>query len=111
MSFIYIASPYTHTEAWMRHRRFEDVANYTAKLIKAGKVVYSPIVHNHPLAVRYDLPTTFEFWEKFDCTFVKLASELHVLRLDGWEKSKGVAGEIACANEHNIPIIFADLEK
>ena len=103
---IYIASPYSHPEASVRAQRFEEVAKYTAHLINKGRVVYSPIVHNHPLAIRYDLPTAFDFWENYDLCFIDVCDELIVYCMEGWQESNGIKREIQHARNIRRPISF-----
>ena len=92
-------------------KRFSAVLDYTAECMKAGEIVYSPIVHNHPVAQRVELPVNWEFWKRIDFTFLKLAGELRVLCIDGWERSTGVHDEMAYAKELGIPIRMIDPTK
>jgi nucleoside 2-deoxyribosyltransferase len=95
---IYLASPYSHSEAVVREQRFRAACQATAWLIAAGHVVFSPIVHGHPL-VHHGLPTDWSFWERFDRDHLVRCDEVVVLMLDGWRDSVGVAAEIRIAAE------------
>jgi hypothetical protein len=46
---IYLASSYSYPEAAVRGRRYHAACAATADLIRAGQIVFSPIVHGHPL--------------------------------------------------------------
>lgn len=105
---IYLASPYNHEKRSVMEQRFRAAADVTTKLIEKGTVVFSPIVHNHYLAVNYDLPRDFDFWMAYDLPMLDLAEELYVLALVGWHTSKGVATEINHAKSRNIPISFVN---
>lgn len=59
----------------------------------------------HPL-VRFDLPMDWAYWERFDREYLCLASELVVLKLDGWRESVGVQAEIDLAIDLGLPIRF-----
>ncbi|MCP4786572.1 MAG: DUF1937 family protein [Fuerstiella sp.] len=47
---IYLASPYSHSDANIREKRFRDVCRTAARLMRNGDVVFSPIAHGHPIA-------------------------------------------------------------
>jgi len=97
MSFFYIASPYTHKEASVREKRFKEAMKFTAALMKLEIPCYSPIVHCHELANTYELPTTFDYWIKMNHAMIDVSLGVVVLKLDGWDTSKGVADEIEYA--------------
>jgi hypothetical protein len=105
MSFIYIASPYSGTPEVMQER-FEAAELFTVRLLNEGLPVYSPIVHCHALAEKYDLPKDFDFWQNHNRAILSKASGLIVLRLDGWRDSRGVQAEIEFANQCGIGIEY-----
>lgn len=92
---IYLASPYTHKDPFVREARYLAAAKVVAQYLKDGKFVYSPIVHCHELAKIVALGMDFEFWKTYNYHMLELASELHVLGIDGWADSDGVSGEIS----------------
>ena len=102
---IYLASPYTHSEPGVREARFEAACLATAELVRAGHVVFSPIVHGHPL-VRFDLPIEWEYWERIDGEHLRHCDEVVVLMLEGWRESRGVQAEIDLAIEMDLPIRY-----
>lgn len=106
MSFIYVASPYTHADPEVMERRFNQVSEYTAKLIRQGIVAYSPIAHSHPLAIEYDLPGDFYFWFHQNYGMLEMASKMVILCLDGWDTSRGVIAEIEFCEHHGIEIEY-----
>jgi hypothetical protein len=103
---IYLASPYSDPDHRVMRRRFTRTCQLCADLMLEGKVVYSPIAHNHPIAQFSDLPRDWAFWRKFDIPMLDLAKELYVYQLDGWDKSTGVSAEIHHAINRNIPVKF-----
>jgi len=108
MSFIYIASPYSHPAFSIREQRFEAVSEYTASMVKEGIVAYSPIAHSHPLAETYGIRGDFAFWAHQNYGMLCKASELRVLKLPGWESSEGVEAEIEFAHQCGIPVLYVD---
>lgn len=98
---IYIASPYTAggaDEALMQER-YEQACIATAKMTRNGHTVFSPIVHSHPLTKCgvEGLGRDFAYWSKIDYEFIDLCDELVVLKLKGWQDSKGIAEEVKYA--------------
>ena len=106
---IYLASPYSHPDLQVMEFRYEQACLMTGKLMKEGRVVYSPIVHNHPVAIRTSLPKGWEFWQKFDLELLGLASQLYVFTLDGWLTSTGVKAEVERARELSLVIKYVTL--
>ena len=92
---IYLASPYSSDSPVVREARFKAVCVAASKLMVKGLLIFSPIAHTHPIAVAGDLPKGWDFWAKYDREFLNFCDEIWVLMLDGWEQSRGVAGEIA----------------
>lgn len=103
---IYLASPYAHPFKSVMQWRYDRMVKYVTTQFYYGCCVYSPIVHNHPTAVTGILPRTWEFWSKIDLDMLRRADALHVIRLNGWQKSKGVQAEIEFARQAGIPIIY-----
>lgn len=107
---IYLASPWSHQNPEVRKQRHADVLQATVALLRAGHLVYSPIVYSVPLH-EAGLDGSWETWEKFDRAIIQRCSFLWVLCLDGWLESKGVSAEILIASELNIPIRCLSLEQ
>jgi len=99
---IYLASPYTNNINW----NFEKTEAIVAEMMKAGLPVFSPIVHNHSIAEKYDLPKDYEFWKGYNRAILCKAAQLYILTLPSWEISRGVQDEIAFAKELHIPQMF-----
>jgi hypothetical protein len=104
---IYLASPYSHPDPAVREERFRAACRATAALLHAGEVVFSPIVHSHPL-VAFAMPTAWSFWERIDRAHLERCDEVAVLMLDGWEESIGVREELRLARELGKPARFLD---
>lgn len=113
---IYLASPYSYNngpvslQSQIKHARFKMVEFQTFLFFKNNRPVLSPIVHNRELAGHYSLPGSFKYWKKMNRAWLRCCSELHVLRLPGWEKSVGVVGEMEFADSLGIWITSIDWE-
>jgi|ERR1051326_375246 hypothetical protein len=103
---IYLACLYSLcADADLMQARFERVEKVSAILIKKGQMVFSPIVYNHAMAIRYDFPKTFGFWEGLDKTFINHCDELWILDGDmPWIKSIGVNAEFEYAKSLGLPV-------
>jgi hypothetical protein len=106
MSFIYLATPYSHPDLKVRERRWQLACMATAKLIERGEIVYCPVVHSHRLVADGHLSdhVTLAHWQAIDMGFIRVCSELWVVQLAGWQISKGVEWKIKLAHHLNIPV-------
>ncbi len=104
MAYFYVGCPYTGPQEIM-HERFLLAERYVANALRAGHHVYSPIVHCHELARKYNLPTDAAFWEQYNFAMLAPSQGLEVLHLPGWKDSRGLAGERRFATAWDIPII------
>jgi len=105
---VYLASPYSHPDPRIREERYGHASYMAAMLMRDGRLVYSPIVHSHPLT-RLGLPTTWDYWRTLDEAMLSRCQELLVLTLDGWENSEGVMAEIRLARKLGIPVRYTGL--
>lgn len=101
---IYLASPYSHHDPLVVEARFEAVCREASRLMGEGYLIYSPIAHTHPIAIRGGLPTDWEFWRDYDEAIISRCTELWVLTLDGWDTSRGVSAELQIADALGLPI-------
>lgn len=108
MSLCYLASPYTHVDPAIREQRYLAVCKKAAELMLAGKVIFSPIAHSHPIAEQMPdgCAVDGKLWQKQDAPYVEFCDEMIVLMLDGWENSSGVRHEIERANQRGIPVSY-----
>lgn len=119
MSFVYLASPYSHNDWLVREVRFHAVETATYTLMKRGLSVFSPIVYTHALAKKNKLPFTAGYWAEFNESMIRAAKELRILMLPQWQESQGVGRERSWAQQYRIPIKYlycaeagvSDLEK
>ncbi len=93
---IYLASPYSHPDQRVREQRFDWACRVASDLMKEGWKIFSPIAHSHPIA-RYGLPTDYDYWKDWNHRLIRCMQELWVLKLPGYEDSKGLTGEIKFA--------------
>lgn len=106
---IYLASPYSHKSSTIVDTRYKLAMCCASNLIKKGLFVWSPIVHCHEMAKLYGMPTDAKFWMQYNFDFIRHSEAVFVLKIEGWDKSVGVAEEIVCANNLFIPIKYVDV--
>jgi len=106
VSYIYLASPYSHPDEAVRFKRFIAVAREAGMLMQEGHYVYSPIAHCHPIAVNTDLPLGNHYWKQQNGIMLSFARALWVLTIPGWDISEGIAWELGAAEHAGIPIAF-----
>jgi hypothetical protein len=90
--------------------RYWHCCGFCAAAVREGFVVYSPIVHWHPIAKAYELPPGFDYWRKLDREMIDCAEVLWVFTLEGWKESKGVKVEIDYAKRKNKEIHYVELK-
>lgn len=107
--YFYIASPYTHSNSFVRIGRYEKVLDFTVWLAKEFHIFgYSPIVHSHPMVLDHDMPVEINnFWQEWNETMIYASIGLVILQLNGWDKSKGIELEIQYAKELGKPVVFS----
>jgi len=104
---IYLAIPYSQHE-----EESFDVANrIAAQLMLSGHIVFSPISMNHCIAFENGLPKGWEFWEKFDKSFIEWCDCLMIVEMktNGTlriKQSVGVQDEIRLAYKLGKKIEF-----
>lgn len=110
MNLIYLCSPYSHTEEDVMEARYVAACKTAARLMEDGYVVYSPIAHSHPIAqhMTKGKAVDYEFWMNQNIPMLRRCDKLVVLKLLGWESSRGVQREIRLATTLHIPIEFLD---
>ncbi len=94
---MYLASPYTHLHTEIQHMRYLAVRDTVAHLMRNGVLVFSPILHCHPLAVSCGLKGDINFWREYDFAMIAALPQFGILRLPGWRQSGGIEEEKAYA--------------
>lgn len=106
MSYLYLASPYSHADKAVMDERHRLVCKKAAELMLMGKAVFCPIAHCHLIAdfMGEAKRTDGDFWMGQDIPLLRGAATLAVLTLPGWRDSKGVAWEMDLAKRLLLPI-------
>lgn len=106
---IYIASPYSHLDPLIRRTRFLLAQDFVAHCMETMNVIpFSPIVYGHDLAVKYGTPTDAQYWLNFNTNMMRRSECMFMLKIDGWNTSKGMGLELKIAKLLQIPIVEFD---
>ena len=110
----YLASPYHHDHVSVRRRRYGQAVRAAAALMARGTLVFSPIVHNHPLvetrliASSQEYAARWRFWRLYDFAMLARCQGLLVLKIPGWEQSRGVNAELKEARRLGKPVGYVE---
>jgi len=99
----YLAAPYSHPDPAMKAWRLEAVAKASSALFQKGIWVFSPLTHNMTIDA-HGIHGNWQQWGEFDLEMLRRCDKLLILRLPGWEDSKGVQDEIQHAKKLGLPI-------
>lgn len=114
----YIAGPYTSHATGYRTQLLEQcqraavLTRYAAELKLAARItVLSPVTHGHAIwmASGCELGRTALDWAEENDALIRAATEIHVLRLRGWQDSRGLRVELELFRRRGIDPIWVDL--
>ena len=105
---IFVAGPFNGVSEEAKQERVNSIKRYCVKLFSEGHAPISALLMGLTFADVGGLPTNTETWTYFCEQMLSGCDELHVLMLDGWEKSGGVAAEIEVAKNLGIEIKYVN---
>lgn len=106
---VYLSMPYTHSDPSVRELRMETFWVAAAKLIDLGVHAISPM-SMEPTLDYSSRGDDWSTWQLYCNSLMAASDEIWVLKMEGWEKSLGVAGEIAYAREHGKPVRYLNVD-
>ncbi len=104
MAFLYLASPYSTGDKFIRADRYRAAVRATAALMDAGEVVFCPVAYGHSFEQRLGRGFPHDYWMRWSRAMLANASRLYVLTIDGWAESRGVEIEVRLAVDLGIPV-------
>lgn len=99
---IYLACPFRHADPRVQKKRCAAANYVTAQLSSQGRHVFSPLTHNGILIDILQDTVPGEHWMQFDLAVLAGCKYLFILKMEGWELSKGVQREILFAQQRGI---------
>jgi hypothetical protein len=107
---IYLASPYTHARVEVMQERYELALKATYWLATTQpEPVYSPIVHWHNVAAKFNLPRDAEWWKATNFSMIRRCQAVSVLCIQGVGDSKGCYGEVELAEYLMMPVNYVNV--
>ncbi len=109
LPMIYLSAPYTSTSELLREWRVRRCVMVMAELMATNKLVICPVVMNHEAVCTLFARATDPgrvYWQSLEERLATACDELVVLRLPGWDQSRGVRREIALFTELGRHIRF-----
>lgn len=101
---IYLASPYSHPSEAIRNHRYFNARRFTIEALKAGTVIFSPIVYGKDMETA--IGTAFEPWQKLNDSMIEICDAVWVLCDHEWKRSRGVRHELELAHKLNKPVRY-----
>jgi len=106
--FIYVASPFSHEDEKVRDERVAEVEEFVAFITEKYYkecVFFSPIAHSGHVYKHMSKGfwRNFDFWiYEVDDYFLEIADEVWILKIDGWDISKGTKYEIDTSHARGL---------
>lgn len=107
---IYLASPYSHKDPLIVKSRHMVVEETVATLINEGCKVYSPIVHCHPMAIKFTMRGDWEFWAAYNRDMIRRMDQIFFLDIAGLWDSTGCKAEWEFAKLCELPTTLINRE-
>lgn len=105
---VYVGSPYSKYPTGI-DCAFVETSRLTAELMKRGVKAYSPIAHTHPLARCGDIdPYSHDIWIPFDRAMMDKADAIAILKMTGWDNSRGIDMELEVFESARKPAYTID---
>lgn len=101
---IYLASPYTHELESIREQRYRQALLYAQHCMSLGELIFSPIVYGHPFVEFGESAIRFTYWQSFNEEILLACHEMRILKLEGWQTSRGIRAEIDFAERLGIDV-------
>jgi len=101
---IYLACPYTHTDARIERLRAEIATRVAVAILLRGESVFSPLSHSMEICRASDGTVAGDYsrWQELSRRVLHVCDELHILKLPGWRESTGVEDECRQAIKRGI---------
>lgn len=106
---IFVAGPYNDKDDVIKQYRINTITEYCVNQFLKGNSPISALLMGLVYANYYKLPTDTNTWLTFSQTLLKGCDELHVLMVNGWNRSSGVKAEIEAAEKLKIEIKYISI--
>ena len=107
----YLLCPYSDEQKFIMECRFECANKAAAYLKQKGYNCFSPISHSHSIAKYMNNANDSDYWVELDLVFMSICNSVHVLKIDGWDKSKEIKRELEEAIKLNLPVYYIEYDE
>jgi len=104
---VFLSIPYNHPDPEVIEARMVVLYKAIGHFMGLGLVPIAPCT-NHAVLKHVPLPTEWAYWQMYSETLLGLCGKMVIIRLEGWETSTGVTGEIAYCKANGIPVDYID---
>lgn len=112
---MYLASPFTHADPKVRAERAAIVTRIAGDLMVARRIpVFSPIAYGFPVAMarpeaeREAFELDDDLWTLQLHPYLMACGSFGIVRLDGWERSRGCAYERGVVTGRGLAVEYID---
>ena len=106
----YFAHPYTQKGNLKgEENNFELACIRSNELLKKGYLIYSPIVHSHPLHIRdieFVKNKEYKLWVDLDNRIIEFTKFKGIILAPNWQTSKGCSAEYILFKKKGLKILF-----
>lgn len=103
---VIVVGPYNTSDVELKKCRVHTIASYCAEIFHKGMIPVSALLSGLSFAEHAALPTDTITWANFSKQYVKGCDEMHVLKIEGYDSSRGVLLEIEEAIRLGIKVIY-----
>lgn len=104
---LYLGTPYNDENKAVEEERLAIFRKIAAEIEISGDYhVISPMYTLYLIEHGHKLPTTWDFWKSYGELLISKCDVIYIIKSQGWDKSKGVIGEIELAKKYNKPLKF-----
>jgi len=102
---IFLGAPYSHKDESVTDGRMKIFCRVVEYLINQGALVHSPLLMHMVRKECPKIPGTWEYWESYAQRLMVFSDLYVVIKLEGWDSSVGVKGELELAKKCKLPIM------
>lgn len=106
---IFVSMPYSDPSKRVVNGRMAIYARKMAEYAQQGELVVGVLWNHFALEHIPGLKDDWETWKRFSEDLLVRCQRLRIIRIDGWDRSEGVKGEIEFAKANGIPVEYIDV--
>lgn len=113
LSVVFLGGPYWHEDPEVRSWRAVQYSKAVAAIVTGpsgeSTMVYSPVAYGHAIDGYFDDRGVSEsYWRRHGIAMLRRSDQLWILKLEGWEESRGLEAELDVARRSNMEITYIE---